>query len=161
MRRWSPTADRAWQVRVAVEGTISADRERLETALDALMENAVKATDEGSSIRVGCLGDGDRLVLEVADQGRGISAEDLPRIFEPFSKIEPDRARQNGGTGLGLSIAKAIVDAHGGSITVESVEGHGATFRISLSGFRRGLAVDQVDEAAEDPGGRNSSSARA
>lgn len=161
MRRWSPTAERAWQVRVAAEGTVRADRERLETALDALMENAVKATDEGSSILVGCLEDGDRLVLEVADEGRGISAEDLPRIFEPFSKIEPDRARRNGGTGLGLSIAKAIVDAHGGSIAVESEEGHGATFRIRLSGFRRAPTVDQVEEAAADPDGRNSSSARA
>jgi signal transduction histidine kinase len=159
MRRWSPTAERRWQVRVAVEGTIYADRERLETALDALMENAVKATDEGSSILVGSRGDGHRLVLEVTDEGRGISAEDLPRIFEPFSKIEPDRARKNGGTGLGLSIAKAIVDAHGGSIAVESDEGRGTTFRISLPGFRPNL--DQVDEGVAEPDGRNSSSARA
>jgi signal transduction histidine kinase len=159
MRRWSATAERGWQVRVAAEGTIYADRERLETALDALMENAVKATDEGSSILVGSRGDGPRLVLEVTDEGRGISAEDLPRIFEPFSKIEPDRARKNGGTGLGLSIAKAIVDAHGGSIAVESEEGRCTTFRITLPGFRPNL--DQVDEGAARSGGRNSSSARA
>jgi signal transduction histidine kinase len=159
MRRWSATAERGWRVRVAVEGTIYADRERLETALDALMENAVKATDEGSSILVGSRGDGPRLVLEVTDEGRGISAEDLPRIFEPFSKIEPDRARKNGGTGLGLSIAKAIVDAHGGSIAVESEEGRCTTFRITLPGFRPNL--DQVDEGAARSDGRNSSSARA
>lgn len=172
MRRWGPTAERTWQVRVGVDGTISADRERLETALDALMENAVEATDEGSRIRVGCRGEGDTLVLEVTDEGSGICAEDLPRIFEPFSKIEPDRARLNGGTGLGLSIAKAIVDAHGGSIAVESAEGRGTTFRIRLPGLRpswpdrsttRAIAsdVDQVEEESADPGGRNSSSARA
>ena len=135
MRRWSPTALRAWQVRVTAEGTIRADRERLETALDALMENAVNATDEGSAISVGCRGERDVLVLEIADEGRGIRAEDLPRIFERFSKIGSDRSRRNGGTGLGLSIAKAIVDAHGGSIEVESEAGCGATFRITLSGF--------------------------
>jgi two-component system OmpR family sensor kinase len=172
MRRWGPTAERTWQVRVGVDGTISADRERLETALDALMENAVEATDEGSRIRVGCRGEGDTLVLEVTDEGSGICAEDLPRIFEPFSKIEPDRARLNGGTGLGLSIAKAIVDAHGGSIAVESAEGRGTTIRIRLPGLRpswpdrsttRAIAsdVDQVEEELADPGGRNSSSARA
>ena len=138
MRRWSPTAPRAWQVRVAAEGTISADRERLETALDALLENAVRATREGAAIRVGCRAEGEKLILEVADEGSGIRPEDLPRIFERFSKLEPDRARSNGGTGLGLSIAKAIAEAHGGSIAVESEEGRGASFRISLSGFRPG-----------------------
>jgi signal transduction histidine kinase len=159
MRRWSPTAERAWRVRVTAEGTVRADRERLETALDALMENAVKATDEGSAILVGSRADGHRLLLEVTDEGRGIGAEDLHRIFEPFSKIEPDRARKNGGTGLGLSIARAIVDAHGGSIAVDSEGGHGTTFRISLPGFRPNL--DQLDEGAAELDGRNSSSARA
>jgi signal transduction histidine kinase len=99
------------------------------------MENAVNATDVGSAISVGCRGERGVLVLEIADQGRGIRAEDLPRIFERFSKIGPDRSSRNGGTGLGLSIAKAIVDAHGGSIEVESEAGCGATFRITLSGF--------------------------
>lgn len=136
MCRWSPTARRAWRVQVGAEGTIRADRERLETALDALLENAVHATDDGGMIRVECRADGDRLVLEVAHDGRGIRAGDLARIFERFSRIEPDRTRGNGGTGLGLSIARAIVEAHGGSIAVDSDEGRGATFRICLSGFR-------------------------
>jgi two-component system, OmpR family, sensor kinase len=136
MRRWSSAAPRDWQVRIAAEGSIPADRERLETALDALLENAVNATEEGGTIRVACRAEGKVLVLEVADDGRGIGAEDLSRIFERFSRVERDRARQNGGTGLGLSIAMAVIEAHGGSIAVESEEGRGATFRIRLPGFR-------------------------
>ena len=77
-----------------------------------------------------------RLVIEVTDQGRGIRAEDLPRIFDRFTRVETDRARSNGGTGLGLSITKAIVEAHGGSIEVESEEGRGTTFQVVLDAFR-------------------------
>jgi signal transduction histidine kinase len=148
VRRWVPTAARDWQVEIAADGTIRADPERLETALDGLLENALEATDDGDAIRVGCRAGGERLVIEVTDEGRGIRAEDLPRIFDRFTRVEADRARSNGGTGLGLSITKAIVEAHGGSIGVESRESGGATFRISLGGFqpRAELAVPRVAE---------------
>ena len=136
MRRWAPTADRDWQIRNDAHGTVRMDRERLETALDGLLENAVNATSLGDMIRVAGRADGAHLLIEIADRGRGIRREDLPRIFERFSRVEADRARKNGGTGLGLSITKAIVEAHGGSIAVESEEGAGATFRIRLDGFR-------------------------
>jgi signal transduction histidine kinase len=134
VRRWTPTAERDWQVRIGTRGTIRADPGRLETALDGVLENAVKATDEGDTIRVSCRADGDDLMIEVADQGRGIAADDLLRIFDRFARVEADRGRRNGGTGLGLSITKAIVEAHGGSISVTSDEGIGTTFRIWLGG---------------------------
>jgi signal transduction histidine kinase len=126
VRRWTPTATRDWQVRIAARGTIIADPERLGTALDGVRATAVKATDEG----------------------RGIAPEDLPRIFDRFAKVEADRARSNGGTGLGLSITKAIVEAPGGVIAENSEEGRGTTFRIELGGFR---AVASPSGASFDP----------
>jgi signal transduction histidine kinase len=142
MRRWSPTADRDWQVRIECRGSVIADRERLETAIDGLLENAVNATRPGDAIRVGCRAEGETLVIEIADGGRGIRDEDLPRIFDRFSRVQIDRSRSDGGTGLGLSITKAVVDAHGGSIGVVSEEGAGATFWIRLNGF---LKDDQTE----------------
>ncbi len=147
MRRWSPTADRDWQIRLECRGTVSADRERLATAIDGLLENAVNATRPGDAIRVGCRTDEETLTIEIADSGRGIRDEDLPRVFDRFSRVEIDRSRRNGGTGLGLSITKAIVDAHGGSIGVSSEEGAGTTFRIRLDGF---LEDDQTPTEVSD-----------
>jgi two-component system phosphate regulon sensor histidine kinase PhoR len=72
----------------------------------------------------------DKIRVSVADSGVGIPAEDLPRIFERFYKV--DRARGKSGTGLGLAIARHVVEAHGGRIWAESVEGRGATFYFTL-----------------------------
>ena len=134
--RWGPTARRAWASSADAPGVVAADRERLEVALDALIENAVNATADGGRISLSASGDGDDLILEVSDDGDGIEAGDLSQVFERFSRRERDRARGSGGTGLGLAIVKAIVEAHDGSVAVESQRGVGTTFRIRLPRYR-------------------------
>ena len=109
---------------------VLADRERLEQVLVNLIHNAIKFTAPGGSIRVSAKPQGDSVLVSVADSGTGIPADDLPRIFERFYKA--DKARSGGGTGLGLAIAKHIVEAHGGRIWAESVEGKGSTFSFTL-----------------------------
>ncbi|HET9673152.1 MAG TPA: ATP-binding protein [Actinomycetota bacterium] len=147
-RRWTRAADRDWRIGVDAHGTVPADRERLETAFDGLLENAVAATGRGDEIRLSCRAEGATVVLEVHDGGIGIRATDLPRIFDRFARVEVDRGRSNGGTGLGLSITKAIVEAHGGTIEVESREGAGTTFRVRLLGFRPQDVTIGLGEAA-------------
>ncbi len=134
--RWGPTARRAWSSRADAPGVVVADRERLEAALDALIENAVNATGDGGRISLSATADAGTLILEVSDDGDGIATDDLSQVFERFSRRERDRARRSGGTGLGLAIVKAIVDAHDGSVDVESAPGAGTTFRIRLPRYR-------------------------
>ncbi len=95
-----------------------------------LIHNALKFTPSGGSVRVQAACVDGSVVVNVSDTGAGIAAEDLPRIFERFYKA--DRARSGAGTGLGLAIVKHTVEAHGGAVAVESAEGRGATFTISL-----------------------------
>jgi two-component system phosphate regulon sensor histidine kinase PhoR len=106
------------------------DRDRVEQVLVNLIHNAIKFTPLGGTITVSTKATIDDILVSVSDTGVGISADDLPRIFERFYKA--DRARTSGGTGLGLAIAKHIVEAHGGRIWAESVEGKGSTFSFAL-----------------------------
>ncbi len=107
------------------------DRFRLEQMLINLLDNSVKYTDQGGvAISLGL--EAGRLLIECRDNGRGIAAEHLPRIFERFYLVDKARSRQNGGTGLGLAIVKHIVHLHGGEIRVQSTEGRGSVFSISL-----------------------------
>jgi two-component system phosphate regulon sensor histidine kinase PhoR len=109
---------------------VRVDRGRIEQVLINLVHNAVKFTPEGGEIIVGAgLRDG-MLRVSVRDTGTGITAEELPRIFERFYKT--DAARRSAGSGLGLAIAKHIVQAHGGTIWAESTPGHGATFCFTV-----------------------------
>jgi signal transduction histidine kinase len=131
VRRWTATP-RRWLLGTAEEATVFADRERLSVALDALIENAVNHTREDDTIEVATLRHDGTAVISVRDSGTGIAAADLDRIFDRFARADPARSRHTGGAGLGLAIVQAIVDAHGGAIHVESDEGTGTRFEISL-----------------------------
>jgi len=111
---------------------IQADPAALRRALLILMDNAAKYTPEGGSIRAELSSDDGIAVASVSDTGIGIDRQDLPRVFDRFWRADKARSREHGGAGLGLSIAKWIVDAHAGSISVESELGKGSTFAIRL-----------------------------
>jgi signal transduction histidine kinase len=147
VRRWTATP-RRWRLGSAEEATVMADRERLSVALDALIENAVTHTSEQDTIEVGTFRDDGRAVISVRDSGIGIPEADLDRIFDRFARADPGRSRQTGGAGLGLAIVRAIVDAHGGTIHVESAEGAGTRFEISLPAINEnGHRADNEEEA--------------
>jgi two-component system phosphate regulon sensor histidine kinase PhoR len=104
----------------------------LEQALINLVDNAIKYSDEGRTVWMEAGAVGDELEIRVRDEGCGIEAEHLPRLFERFYRVDRARSRKLGGTGLGLSIVKHIVQAHRGTIGVESTPGVGTTFTIRL-----------------------------
>ncbi|NUP14264.1 MAG: PAS domain S-box protein [Polyangiaceae bacterium] len=120
---------------------VFADRVRIFQVFSNLVGNAIKFTPGGGSIRVGGCRKGDYVRFWVADTGRGISQEDLPRVFEQFWQA---RRGDRSSAGLGLSIAKGIVQAHRGSIWVESTLGAGSTFSFTIP-----CAVVERDESVE------------
>ncbi|MBI4260558.1 MAG: hypothetical protein HY658_08325 [Actinobacteria bacterium] len=151
-RRWSAAAPRAWELRVEAEGEVLADEERLEIALDALIENAVNVTAPGERVTLRAFGEDGAAVLEVADSGPGIDAERIDRIFDRFARAETGRSRRNGGTGLGLTIARALVEAHGGTVSVRSRPGAGSIFSVRIPGFvAAGAGAPAPDPAAPLP----------
>jgi signal transduction histidine kinase len=111
---------------------ISADRDKISQVIINLISNAVKFTDAGGDISIDVEDDGDNAVISISDTGIGISEEDLPHIFERFYRADASRSRLTGGSGIGLTIAKAIIDAHKGTIVVESRIGEGTVFTIKL-----------------------------
>ena len=118
----------------ASEGRIRADLRKLALALSNLIDNALKYGKEGGRVTLSGRIEGVACLLEVVDDGPGISPEHLPRIFERFYRVDKGRSRELGGTGLGLSIAKHIVESHGGTIRVESRVGVGTRFTIRIPG---------------------------
>jgi two-component system sensor histidine kinase BaeS len=110
------------------------ERDALRDAIAQVVVNAIRYNVDGGSIRIDARGDGGMACLTVSDTGVGIGPGDLPRVFEPFFRADPARARETGGAGLGLAIAHAVVTRHGGRIRVDSSAGHGTTVEIALPG---------------------------
>ena len=113
----------------------------LEQALVNLIDNAVKYSPAGSAVRVEAAGHESLAVIRVRDQGVGIEARHLPRLFERFYRVDKARSRKLGGTGLGLAIVKHIAQAHRGQVTVESTPGQGSTFTLQFPLEPKGGAV--------------------
>lgn len=110
---------------------IEANSSQMTQVVVNLVENALKYTHEGF-VKVMLTDRGDKVRVDVADSGIGVAEEHLPRLFERFYRVDKGRSRNSGGTGLGLSIVKHIVEAHGGSIFVDSDLNQGSTFSIEL-----------------------------
>jgi two-component system phosphate regulon sensor histidine kinase PhoR len=111
---------------------VRGDRGQLKQVFTNLLDNAIKFTPEQGVVRISATCADGRVTVSVQDTGIGIPAEDLPRIFERFYRVDKARSRELGGTGLGLAIVKHIVEAHGGSVAVESRLGEGSTFRFTI-----------------------------
>jgi signal transduction histidine kinase len=114
---------------------LSLDGARMERAVANLLRNAIEHTSAGGTVELRLAQAAGSVELTVADSGAGIAAEEMPHIWERFYRGEKSRSRAAGngdGAGLGLAIVRGIVEAHGGSVSAESVTGHGATFSIRL-----------------------------
>ncbi|MFA5375098.1 MAG: HAMP domain-containing sensor histidine kinase [Dehalococcoidia bacterium] len=111
---------------------ILGDAFRLKQAFVNLVDNAIKYNKPGGDIKISARTDDMQVVIEIKDNGIGISQADQQRIFERFYRVDKSRSRAQGGSGLGLAIVKKIAEEHGGTISVESTLGEGSTFRITL-----------------------------
>lgn len=112
--------------------TVSADRDRIAQVLHNLLSNALRYTEAGGAIRVRAARHGGDGEVEVTDTGPGIPADDLPKVFDRFHRVDRSRSRATGGAGLGLAIVRYLVEAHGGRVWVRSRLGGGTTFGFAL-----------------------------
>ena len=145
--RWQPTAERRWRVHTD-PCEVLGDAALLESALDALIENAVRHTREGGTVVLRCSRHGDDVFVDVSDDGEGIAEELLPSLFE--RKWRPRNRGERTGSGLGLAIVKAIVTAHGGGVGATSSRVGGAEFTLRLPGvpLERGHRAQPAGPAA-------------
>jgi len=112
---------------------INADTERVKVVLKNVIENAIKYSNPDSpAIEIGAHKGDDSTLVTIRDYGIGIPTEDLSAIFEPFYRVDKSRSRNTGGYGLGMSLCKKVMDAHGGSISIESAHGEGTTVRLEF-----------------------------
>ncbi len=112
--------------------TVVGDRRQLVSAVANLCDNAVKYSERGAEVAISTRTDGEWVSLAITDQGIGIPARDLERVFERFYRVDRARSRDTGGTGLGLAIVRHVVQNHEGEVTVTSREGEGSTFTLRL-----------------------------
>ncbi|HVH30967.1 MAG TPA: ATP-binding protein [bacterium] len=136
MKVWTDEREVSTRVRAEGETTAVVDPDRLRQVVQNLLHNAVRFTPAGGHVTVlvrGVSGDqGQWVTVEVEDEGPGIPAEDLSRIFEPFYRVDPSRSRASGGTGMGLAVVKLLVQVHGGSVRVENRPSGGSRFIVQL-----------------------------
>lgn len=111
---------------------VEIDTDKFTQVVDNLMNNAVKYSPDGGVITARLLETHNHVILSISDQGLGIPRADIPHVFDRFFRVDKARSRKQGGTGLGLAISKEVINLLGGQIWVDSVEGRGSTFYISL-----------------------------
>jgi len=111
---------------------VYADWQRINQVMTNLISNAIKHSNQGTSVEVGFDVGKKSVTIRIRDEGEGIPAEHLPRIFERFYRVDKSRSREKGGTGLGLAIVKHILDGHNSKAEVESVPDKGSTFSFKL-----------------------------
>jgi len=111
---------------------VEIDTDKFTQVIDNIMNNAIKYSPDGGVITTRLLETHNHVILSISDQGLGIPRKDLGRIFDRFFRVDKARSRKQGGTGLGLAISKEVINMLGGQIWVDSVEGKGSTFYISL-----------------------------
>jgi signal transduction histidine kinase len=124
---------------------VQADPARLRQVLTNLVSNAIKYTPDGGRVRLSARSDDGRVLVQVADTGIGISAEDMPRVFDRFFRAQNVVLQEIEGTGLGLSIVKSLVERHGGQVWLESAPGEGTTFYFTLPLAANGEAAPPAD----------------
>ncbi|GAY72432.1 cell wall metabolism sensor histidine kinase WalK [Lentilactobacillus kosonis] len=111
---------------------VELDTDRFTQVLDNIMNNAIKYSPDGGTITCRLYETRNKVIMSINDQGLGIPRKDLPHIFDRFYRVDKARSRKQGGTGLGLAISKEVVEALGGQLWAESIEGKGSTFYIAL-----------------------------
>lgn len=126
------TQDKKLEIQISDDPNIMGDSESLYHLFSNLIENALKYSEKGASVKVSLTSKNNLTTLAVEDSGMGIPKEAIPRLFDRFYRVDRQAARAKGGTGLGLSIVKAIADMHDAVIDVASTEGKGTTFTVTF-----------------------------
>ena len=145
VKRWRPAADRVWSIDTHT-GVITADQERLEAALDCLLDNALRYTEEGGHIDLRSERRAGEAIIRVRDDGIGIPPEERQHVFESF-RAGPVRP----GTGMGLAIVRATMEAHGGSVVVQDARGGGCEFVLRLPTTRTTSTAPTATAPATEP----------